>query len=309
MFDYISYTWKDIDSDIKTALQNKITQTYLDKLNNANYVSSDLSTNNPNFIYIVDSSVSDYKSKIKKEEYSNAISLKYFILSDDATKYYDYVVTGEWIPVTEEMKQAIKTKSNTLNFIKNSINAKKITELIKQLESDNSINWNNIITVNDGRYDSVKKDLEESDYQKYNTEIGNHEVVNFKHASNRIPDWTKINTANIKVLSENSPLVQGTSSLTTEQLLAMPNLKIVNLGSYVNIDTNKLLEHNILPIKIYLENDLEGKVKKTYIGAPGYINLSPYMTPRNIIPNGTLKTNIEANLDGWDETVVSLDHL
>ena len=309
MFDYISYTWKDIDSDIKTALQNKITQTYLDKLNNANYVSSDLSTNNPNFIYIVDSSVSDYKSKIKKEEYSNVISLKYFILSDDATKYYDYVVTGEWIPVTEEMKQAIKTKSNILNFIKNSINTKKITELIKQLESNNSINWNNIVTIDDGRYDSVKKDLEESDYQRYNTEIGNYEVVNFKHASNRIPNWTKINTANIKVLSENNPITQGASSLTTEQLLAMPNLKIVNLGSYANIDTNKLLEHNILPIKIYLENDLEGKVKKTYIGYPGYIAYSPFMTPKITIPNGTLKTNIEANLDGWDETAAPPDHL
>lgn len=309
MFDYISYTWKDIDSDIKTALQNKITQTYLDKLNNANYVSSDLSTNNPNFIYIVDSSVSDYKSKIKKEEYSNVISLKYFILSDDVTKYYDYVVTGEWIPVTEEMKQAIKTKSNILNFIKNSINTKKITELIKQLESNNSINWNNIVTIDDGRYNSVKKDLEESDYQRYNTEIGNHEVVNFKHASNRIPNWTKINTANIKVLSENNPITQGASSLTTEQLLAMPNLKIVNLGSYANIDINKLLEHNILPIKIYLENDLEGKVKKTYIGYPGYIAYSPFMTPKITIPNGTLKTNIEANLDGWDETAVPLDHL
>ena len=309
MFDYISYIWKDIDSDIKTALQNKITQTYLDKLNNANYVSSDLSTDNPNSIYVLDGSVSDYKSKIKKESYGNAISLKYFILSDNATKYYDYVVTGEWIPVTEEMKQAIKTKSNILNFIKNSINAKKITELIKQLESNNSINWNNIVTVDDGRYDSVKKDLEESDYQRYNTEIGNHEVVNFKHASNRIPNWTKINTANIKVLSENNPITKGASSLTTEQLLAMPNLKIVNLGSYANIDTNKLLEHNILPIKIYLENDLEGKVKKTYIGYPGYITYSPFMIPKITIPNGTLKTNIEANLDGWDETAAPPDHL
>lgn len=154
----------------------------------------------------------------------------------------------------------------------------------------------------------MKKDLEESDYQRYNTEIGNHEVVNFKHASNRIPNWTKINTANIKVLSENNPMTQGASSLTTEQLLAMPNLKIVNLGSYANIDTDKLLEHNILPIKIYLENDLEGKVKKTYIGYPGYIIYSPFMIPKITIPNGTLKTNIEANLDGWDETEVSLSH-
>lgn len=308
MFDYISYTWKDIDSDIKTALQNKVTQTYLDKLNNANYVSSDLSTNNPNTIYVVDGTVSDYKTKIKKEEYSNAISLKYFVLSDDVIKYYDYVVTGEWIPLTEEMKTAIKTKSNILNFIQNNKNEKKVLSLIKQLESDNSINWNNIVTVDDGRYDSVMKAIEESDYQRYNTEIGSHEVVNFKHAFNRIPDWTKINTTNIKVLSENTNLVQGKSSLTTEQLLAIPNLKIVNLGSYENIDTNKLLEHNILPIKIYLENDLEGKVKVTYIGYPGYITYSPFMT-RTKMPDGTLKTKIEANLDGWDETAAVLDNL